>query len=150
MALPQIHRTVSTALVAAVWFVVLYLAFLTWFDSNNLIVKESFPLDKYGNHQAKFMPGDAFLAHRVICVSKSSPGDFTVEVHGGPQSLVIPMYRGRLGQVGPGCIERNVVTQLPSNISAGQYALRAFAVYEINPLRTIRYELPAIPFEVLP
>jgi hypothetical protein len=91
-----------------------------------------------------------FLAHRVICVSKTSPGDFSVEIHGGPQNAVVGVSRGRLGQVGAGCSERNVVTQIPHSLSPGMYALKAFTVYEVNAFRKVRYELPEIRFEVVP
>lgn len=145
----RLTSAVLTAIAASVWVFIGWLFWLAFIDSNDLVVHESTAWNLDGKPQTEFRAGDRFLAHRYICTSKAVPGEFTIEIHGVLNGFVLPVAEGRLGQV-DGCQTRNVVTPLPPTLPIGDYRLRAFTIYDVNPLRTLRYELPPIEFSVVP
>jgi len=138
-----------TAIAAAVWVSIAYVGYLAFIDTNGLEVTESASWGANGQPQTQFRAGEILIAHRVICVDKVVPGEFSIEIHDENGTVWI-VSRGRTGQVPEGCTQRNVQYKIPNELRPGNYSLKAFTLYETNALRSERHELPPIKFEVVP
>jgi hypothetical protein len=145
-----LSRLLLTVLSAGIWLMIGYTAYLAFVDDNGFRVTESATWNAQGKPQFTFRAGDSFVAHRAFCLDRVTPGDYTTEIHSADERMVINVSRGRVGQVPTGCTTRNVLTPIPKDLPPGKYRLRAFLMHELNPLRSLRRELPPVEFEIIP
>ena len=122
-------------------------AYLAFFDSNNPRVIETESRDINGLAKKVFKPGETIYVYRRVCVDRVVTGDVDVEISsyiGGTYWFLGTRAVG----AAKGCSDRTVLNQLPNNLPDGLYKLRAVGQYNVNPLRTVTYEFPAIDIRI--
>lgn len=136
---------VIAVLLASIICTVSYLAF---FDTNNPRVLESQLRGPVGEYKYQFKAGENLYVYRKFCVDRVVTGDVDIEVINKETSEYF--YLGtRAAGARKGCTERTAITRLPLALRPGIYMYRATIQYNVNPLRTVVYEVPEIEFEVV-
>lgn len=142
-------RNMTTVIALGLTVSLMSTGYLAFFDTNNPRVLESETRDEFGNAKSKFRAGEQIYVYRVFCVDRVAAGDVDVEIISS-KTNEFWFLGNRASGASKGCTPRTSVNRLPTSIPPGHYQFRATVQYNLNPLRTLTYVLPIVPFEVIP
>lgn len=123
-------------------------SYLAFFDTNNPRVLDGQLRGEDGAYKNQFKPGENLYVYRKFCVDRVVTGDVDIEIINKETGEYFYLGNRATG-ARKGCSERTSITRLPLALRPGIYRYRATIQYNVNPLRTVVYEVPELEFVVV-